>query len=178
MRIMLSCLLLLFCLWPAVFHAGAAQAQDDLDLSLEDYLKEAGPDAKLVQAGKLKIDGQTMLCGRRPTVIDPNFASWGGAYPGYLILNPNKLDGLATVVKLFIYAHECGHQFIGRDEQAADCFAVKRGRRYGWLDEVGLGEVCAFMERLKGDWDHASGSNRCKKMRICYKQVRSRAARN
>ncbi len=178
MRRMPRCLVLLPLLVPLAFPGTTAYAQSDLDLPLEDYLKEAGPKAKLVGAGELKIDGNTMLCGRRPTVIDPGFASWGGAYPGYLILNPKKMNGLATVVKLFIYAHECGHQFIGRDEQEADCFAVKRGRRYGWLTEEGLGEICSFMGRLKGDWDHASGQDRCQKMRICYKEAAPRAARN
>ena len=155
-----------------------ADAQSDLDLPLEQYLKEAGDRVKLVPPGKLKIDGRRMLCGRRPTVIDPAFDSWGGAYPGYVILNPKRMDGLATVIKLFIYAHECGHQFVGRDETAADCFAVKRGRRYGWLNEAGLAEVCRFMEQLKGDWDHASGPERCVEMKVCYKDAAPRAARN
>ncbi len=125
--------------------AGQAHAQadfvetgSDAGLTLKGYMAKAGPDAKLIAAGKLKIDKHRMACGRRPTVIDPKFDSWGGAYPGYLILNPDRLKGLATPVKLFVYAHECGHQFIGRDEAAADCFGIKRGRRYGWLKEEGL----------------------------------------
>lgn len=157
---------------------GNAFAQSDLDLPLEDYLKEAGSRARLVAPGELKIDGHRMLCGKRPTVIDPEFASWGGAYPGYLILNPKRMADLNTTVKLFIYAHECGHQFIGRDEQAADCFAVKRGRRYGWLSENGLENICTFMKNLKGDWDHSDGTDRCERMKICYRQAAPRAARN
>lgn len=156
--------------------AGADTGGSDLDLPLEDYLEQAGPRASLVGVGELEIDGHRMLCGRRPTVIDPGFSSWGGAYPGYLILNPERLEGLATVVKLFIYAHECGHQFRGRDEAAADCFAVKRGRRYGWLDEAGLARVCAFMEQLEGDSQHASGPRRCEKMKICYADAAPRAS--
>lgn len=154
---------------------GDAGGPSDLDLPLEEYLDQAGPQARLVGVGELEIDGHRMLCGRRPTVIDPGFSSWGGAYPGYLILNPEQLEGLATVIKLFVYAHECGHQFRGRDEVAADCFAVKRGRRYGWLDTAGLERVCAFMEQLKGDAHHAAGPERCRKMRICYKEAAPRA---
>ena len=157
---------------------GSASAQSDLDLPLEDYLKDAGDRAKLVAPGDLKIDGHRMICGKRPTVIDPEFASWGGAYPGYLILNPKRMAGLNTTVKLFIYAHECGHQFIGRDEQAADCFAVKRGRRYGWLDQAGLENICTFMKNLKGDWDHSDGTDRCSRMKVCYGQAAPKAARN
>ena len=152
--------------------------QSDLDLPLEAYLKEAGPDAKVVPPGKYRIDGYKAECGRRPTVIDPNFDSWGGAYPGYLIMNPKRLEGLSTPIKLFVFAHECGHQFVGRDEGAADCFGIKRGRRYGWLNEKGLEEVCTFMSKLKASSEHAAGPERCEKMRVCFKEAAPRAARN
>ncbi|MGI9383197.1 MAG: hypothetical protein ACR2PO_08580 [Methyloligellaceae bacterium] len=160
------------------FGASGAGAQSDLDLTLDQYLKKAGAAAKLVAYGQLRIDGYRMHCGRRPTVIDPNFSSWGGAYPGFVILNPKRLKGLATPVKLYVYAHECGHQFIGRDEEAADCFAVKRGRRYGWLDENGMGQICAFIAKLKGSADHYAGPKRCEIMRRCYKEAAPRAQRS
>ena len=162
-----------------------AQAQTDLveagsglDLSLAEYLAKAGPSAKLIEPGKLRIEGHRMVCGKRPTVIDRKFESWGGAYPGYLILNPDRLKGLPIAVKLFVYAHECGHQFVGREEDAADCFGVKRGRRYGWLKEEGLAQVCDFISNLKGDAYHAAGPKRCNKMRMCYLQAAPRASRN
>lgn len=154
------------------------QPQSDLDLSLPEYMAKAGPDARLVDAGKLKIDNHRMICGKRPTVIDPNFDSWGGAYPGFLIINPKRLEPLSTAIKLFVYAHECGHQFVGRNESAADCFGVKRGRRYGWLTEEGLAQVCDFISKLKGDADHASGPKRCEYMRQCYLDAAPRASRN
>lgn len=154
------------------------QAGSDLDISLPDYLAKAGPDARLIDAGKLKIDDHTMRCGKRPTVIDNTFESWGGAYPGYLILNMKRLEALPTPVKLFVYAHECGHQFVGRNEEAADCFGVKRGRRYGWLKEEGLAQVCDFISQLKGDADHDAGPKRCEKMRQCYLDAAPRASRN
>lgn len=167
------------------FAAGAALAQSDyvapgsdLDVPLDQYLKDAGPDARLIKPGKLSIDRHRMLCGRRPTVMDPKFDSWGGAYPGYVILNPDRLKELPTPVKLFIYAHECGHQFVGRNETAADCFGVKRGRRYGWLDEKGLDQVCEFISKLKASAQHEAGPERCKKIRICYKEAAPRATRS
>lgn len=159
---------------PNLLQSGAS----DLELPLQDYMKQAGPQAKVVAAGELRIDGHKAVCGRRPTVIDPAFDSWGGAYPGYLIINPKRTDGLSKTIKLFIYAHECGHQFVARDEEAADCFGIKRGRRYGWLDEQGLEEVCTFMSGLKGDSEHAAGPDRCEKMRACYKAVEPLTTRN
>lgn len=179
-RVMFVILIAVVLLSSGVSTPAYAQAEgsSDLDIPLADYLAKAGPDAKLIEPGKLKIDKHRMVCGKRPTVIDPNFESWGGAYPGYLILNPKRMKGLPTPVKLFIYSHECGHQFIGRDEGAADCFGVKRGRRYGWLKEEGLAQVCDFISTLKGDADHAAGPKRCKQMRICYMEVSPRKARN
>ena len=86
--------------------ANSAAAQSDLDLTLDQYMAQAGDAAKLIAYGQLRIDGRRMICGRRPTVMDPNFDSWGGAYPGFVILNPKRLEGLATTVKLYVYAHE------------------------------------------------------------------------
>lgn len=149
----------------------------DLDLTLDEYMGKAGADVKLVPPGKLKIDGYRMVCGRRPTVIDPNFDSWGGAYPGFVILNTKRLEGLPTPVKLYVFAHECGHQFIGRDEEEADCFAVKRGRRYGWLTKTGMEEICGFISKLKGSWDHLPGPKRCKQMQQCFKDAAPRQSR-
>ncbi len=160
--------------------SGTAQSQSGLDISLEDYLEEVGSDATLVPKGKLVIDGRRLWCGRRPTVLNPKFDSWGGAYPGFVILNPDRLKGLPTPVKFYVYAHECGHQFVGRSEEAADCFAVKRGRRRGWLTADGLEDIRTFISKLKGDWDHAPGTVRCEKMRVCYRNAapRARASQN
>jgi len=134
----------------------------------EEYVGHVGGDAKIVAAGQLKLDGQRLLCGQRPTVLDNNLDDYGAAYPGFLILNPKLLNRVSTPVKLWIYAHECGHQFRGPDEETADCFAVQRGRRQRWLTSEGLEEVCRFIAPAKGDTMHFSGSYRCEAMRKCY----------
>jgi hypothetical protein len=134
----------------------------------EEYVGHVGGDAKIVAAGQLRLDGQRLLCGQRPTVLDNNLDDYGAAYPGFLILNPKLLNRVSTPVKLWIYAHECGHQFRGPDEETADCFAVQRGRRQRWLTSEGLEEVCRFIAPAKGDTMHFSGSYRCEAMRKCY----------
>lgn len=136
--------------------------------TIEAYVKQAGEAVKIIPAGQLIFDGKRASCGKRPTVMHPGFDDYGGSYPGYVILNPDKLKGLPTAVKFYIYSHECGHQFQGEGEDAADCFAVKRGRRYGWLTRKGLDEVCHFMWSHKADFSHTSGPERCKAMRKCY----------
>lgn len=139
--------------------------------SLEAYLKEIGPEGKVISHGQLKLDGRSVNCGKRPTVLNPNFDSWGGAFPGFLILNTKKISGLSTQVKLYIYSHECGHQFIGADETKADLFAIRRGVKWGWLDAQGMEDICTFISQLKGDSVHPPGPKRCETMRKYYREL-------
>ena len=134
----------------------------------EEYVGHVGGNARIVPSGELKLDGQKTICGKRPTVLDEQLDDYGAAYPGFLILNPKLLARVSRPVKLWIHAHECGHQFRGPDEETADCFAVQRGRRQGWLTPEGLEEVCRFISPAKGDSMHFSGSHRCEAMRRCY----------
>jgi len=133
----------------------------------EGYAAQANG-AKIVSPGELRLDGRRMTCGQRPTVIDDQLDDYGAAFPGFLILNSKLMARVPTSVKLWIYAHECGHQFRGPDEETADCFAVQRGRRQGWLTPEGLEEICAFIRPSKGSTMHFSGSHRCEAMRQCY----------
>ena len=135
----------------------------------EEYVEHIGAEAKLLGTGQYRIAGKRMICGRRPTVIDPTLDDYGAAYPGFLIMNPNLIAKVPDPVKLWIYSHECAHQFRGPDEMVADCFAVQRGRRQGWLTPAGLNQVCNFISPASGDMMHFSGSHRCEAMRKCYK---------
>ncbi len=136
--------------------------------TVEEYLKIAGDRAKVVAAGKLVISGKRLTCGRRPTVIHPGFSDYGGAFPGFLILNIERMKLLPKVVQWWIFAHECAHQFRGPSEETADCFAVQRGRRQGWLKETGMEQICKFIAPARGDGIHSPGPVRCEKMRICF----------
>jgi hypothetical protein len=134
----------------------------------EEYAKQAGEDAVVMPPGGFTLDGRKQWCGKRPTVIDDNLDDYGAAYPGFLIFNSRLMDKVSRPVKLWIFAHECGHQFRGPDEATADCFAVQRGRREGWLSQDGLNEICQFISPARGDSMHFSGGHRCEQMRKCY----------
>jgi hypothetical protein len=134
----------------------------------EEYAKKVGGDARVVPAGEFTINGRKMVCGNRPTVIDNKLDDYGAAYPGFLIMNTRLLAKTTTTVQLWIYSHECGHQFRGPDEETADCFAVQRGRRQKWLTPEGLNEICSFISPAKGDSMHFKGAERCEAMRRCY----------
>jgi len=151
--------------------SGNAEGSTTDGPTVEQYMKDAGPNLKFFAYGSLKIDGKSVNCGKRPTVMNPNFDSWGGAFPGFLILNSKKIDGLSTQVKLYIYSHECGHQFEGPDETKADLFAIRRGVKWGWLDAQGMEDICTFISQLKGDSVHPPGPQRCETMRKYYQEL-------
>lgn len=133
---------------------------------------QASPKEKIVAAGTLKLAGRRMSCGRTPTLMSHTFWDYGGAKKGMIILNPSKLNGLSDAVRLYVYAHECGHQVYGPRETRADCYAVERGKREGWLDQSGMDEVCTFISAHPGDWVHPPGPKRCEIMRACYAKAK------
>lgn len=156
-----------FGLFATVCLMGPANAEDSTPTP-DDYVAQVGGEAHVLPPGAFRLDGRPQTCGQRPTVIDNTLDDYGAAYPGFLIMNPRLLDKVSTSVKQWIFAHECGHQFRGPDEETADCFAVQRGRRQGWLSQDGLEEICAFISPAKGDSMHFSGSYRCEYMRKCF----------
>ncbi len=87
------------------------------------------------------------------------------------------MNGLSSQVKLYIYSHECGHQFIGADETKADLFAIRRGVKCGWLDAAGMEDICTFISQLKGDAVHPPGPQRCETMRKYYRAAGRRGRR-
>ena len=131
----------------------------------------------LIPAGRLEIDGRHMTCGKSPTVLDPTEQDFGNALAGFVVLNPDRFAGLATVVKLWIYAHECAHETVGPDEAKADCVAVRRGRREGWLDADGLKQICEFMRPARADQSHVTGTQRCALMQQCFSVVAQKSER-
>ena len=137
---------------------------------------EEKADEKMVAAGKLRVAGRAMRCGRTPTLISRKFWDYGGATKGLIILNPRKLATIPKAVRLYVYAHECGHQVYGASEIKADCYAVRRGRRAGWLTRKGLAQICHFFKDQPGDYVHPPGPQRCKMMTQCFNDVRPRRA--
>jgi len=157
----------------SVWLPSGVRASSDGPPTIKEYAAHVGG-AKILAVGSLVIDGTRLRCGNRPTVLDPSLDDYGAAYPGFLILNLRLIARVPTAVKLWIYSHECGHQFRGPDEEAADCFAVQRGRRYGWLTSDGLEQICRFISPAKASSMHYSGPQRCKLMRKCFVSGRVR----
>ncbi len=173
LRLSSSHLRLLSLCWLGLILSACAGGQgSNAPPTPELYLQKVGGSAKIIPAGQLDLDGHKPMCGARPTIFDDRLDDYGGAYPGFLILNPKLLTTTTTTVKLWIYGHECGHQYRGKDEYAADCFAVQRGREEKWLTPKGLEEICRFIGPAKADAAHGSGAERCTAMRRCYADAR------
>jgi hypothetical protein len=145
----------------------------DGEPSVDEYLAMAGKEARKIPAGEMRFGTMKVYCGKRPTVIDPKLDSWGGSFPGYIILNPVHLNKEPLAVKLYVYAHECGHQFRGISETVADEFAIRRGVRYGWLDASGMDQVCEFISKVRADSAHPAGHKRCRHMRGVFDSMQA-----
>jgi hypothetical protein len=132
------------------------------------YLAHIDGEGEIVPAGELRIDGARFACGHRPTVIANKLDDYAAAYHGFLILNDERFTRLPMTLKRYVYAHECAHQYVGRGELAADCHAVRQGRREGWLDESGVDTICGFIGQAKASPRHPAGPKRCAYIRACF----------
>ena len=105
---------------------------------------DAGPAISTRKDGSIEIAGRAVQCGTVRAKLDPRLPGLGAAAPAMhlLILNPRGLQRQPDNVRLFVYHHECGHHNVGTSELQADCWAVNRGVRDGWLDAAGLKQVC------------------------------------
>jgi len=138
------------------------------DPTPEQYLAHIGGKGEIVPAGELRIEGERFSCGHRPTVIADALDDYAAAYYGFLIVNKEQFPKLPMTLKRYVYAHECAHQYVGRGELAADCYAVRQGRRQGWLDQKGVDTICGFIGRAKATATHPAGPTRCNYIRACF----------
>lgn len=130
--------------------------------------EEPLPADGLVAPGALLIDGAPVDCGDTPALVSDRYPDYGAARPGLIILNPLRLKPLPPTARLLIYYHECAHQYVGRSELDADCWAVQTARRRGRLSRGGLQDACRFVDGLAGNEHHPPGALRCAHMTRCY----------
>ena len=101
-------------------------------------------------------------------MIDPHLDDYASSFPKFIVVRPDLMAKPPTTVKLWIYYHECGHEFIGPDESKADCFSVSQGVKEGWLNPSGVDEICTFISAAHRDATHFAGPQRCTAIRTCY----------
>ena len=126
----------------------------------------AAPGAAL--ADSAVIAGKTLACPKAQVVMSEDVPGPGYAVPGLLMFGPRFLAQYPPLVQRLIFLHECGHQYVGRDETAADCYAVEAGKRQGWLTPAALNQACRSLWHTMGDGVHLAGPERCSALQACY----------
>ena len=121
---------------------------------------------RLVPAGRLIIEGRRLSCGSTKTLLR-DFEGFAVSST-VIMLNMQALNPLPRQVQWLIYYHECGHILLGQSETAADCYAVKRARREGWLNDRALDDVCAVFNIAGHGPVHPDPQARCDQLRQCF----------
>ncbi len=114
------------------------------------------------------VAGKRLSCSAARIVTSHRSPVAGYATPGLIVLNPKRLGRYPGITQRLIFLHECAHQYVGRDETAADCWAVRQGRRQGWLTSDGIEATCRAIRHLPGSDVHLPGPSRCLMMRRCF----------
>src|SRR5215469_516919 len=121
---------------------------------------------KFVAPGGLVIAGRRLTCGATATLVR-DFEGFAVSST-VIMLNIEAMKDLPRPVQWLIYYHECGHILLGPSETSADCYAVRRARREGWLDEQGLNAVCAVFNIAGHGPVHPNPQARCDQLRQCF----------
>ncbi|MBQ0960570.1 hypothetical protein KAK06_16570 [Ideonella sp. 4Y11] len=124
--------------------------------------------AQVYGPGQFSMDGVPVSCGGMPTVVTAGIPDMAMNDGQAILLNPMSMGGLPTVLKLFVYAHECGHSMVGPNEVAADCWAIRTGRNQGWFPPQAFQLLMTFFQGNPGSFRHPPGPDRVRNMMICY----------
>jgi len=121
-----------------------------------------------LMAGTATIGGMKLSCHAAQVVVSNQVPGPGFSVPGVLMFGPRFLRAYPPLVQRLVFLHECGHQYVGTDESAADCWAVKAGKRQGWLTRSGLAQACKALWHTQGDGVHLAGPERCAALQQCF----------
>ena len=119
-------------------------------------------------AGNAVIGGMKLSCSAAKVVVSNAVPGPGFAVDGIIMFGPKFLRAYPPAVQRLVFLHECGHQYVGVDESAADCWAVERGKRQGWLTRVGLNQACKALWHTQADGVHLAGPERCQALQQCF----------
>jgi len=121
---------------------------------------------RLVAPGRLVIAGRRLSCGATATLVR-DFEGFAVSST-VIMLNMQAMKDLPRPVQWLIYYHECGHILYGPSETAADCYAVRRARREGWLNQKALDDVCAVFNIAGHGPLQPDPEARCNQLRQCF----------
>ncbi len=119
-------------------------------------------------AGSATIGGRTMTCAAAKVVVSNQVPGPGFAVQGMIMFGPKALRAYPPLVQRLVFLHECGHQYVGTDETAADCWAVRMAKKQGWLNKGGLRQACRALWHTEADGAHLAGPERCDALKQCF----------
>jgi hypothetical protein len=133
----------------------------------------SAPPLTLEPDGSIQIAERKLRCGDVRNVLDTRLLNLGISVPGtkLLVLNPTLVARQPGTVRLFVFHHECGHHHVGASELSADCWAVRRGVRDGWLDGAGLVQICKSFGNAPASSTHPSAIERCSNLNRCFAEA-------
>lgn len=130
--------------------------------------------AQVFGPGQFRLGPFPVGCGGALTVVQPAVGDWaravppGPTNPPMIIIDSTFLASAPLPVQLFTYAHECGHHMVGMNENAADCWAARIGRRQGWFTPQTMQFLTQAFQWNPGDWTHAPGPARLQNIWACF----------
>jgi hypothetical protein len=139
-------------------------------LALIEAQPQAASSISVQRNGAVEIAGRSMSCGSVRSQLDSGLQNLGISIPdrGLIVINPALLRRQPETVRLFVFTHECGHHYVGGSELGADCWAVRRGLREGWLTKDGLRQVCGSFGNAPETPTHPSAARRCSNLNRCF----------
>lgn len=120
--------------------------------------------AQMIAPGQLTLDGVPVACRGAPTMITMQINDAAMTNGSVIFLNPAVMGSWPTVLKIWMYAHECGHLHVGANESATDCWAVRLGRAQGWFRPQTFQGLIALLQNNSGDLTHPPGPARIRNM--------------
>jgi hypothetical protein len=132
--------------------------------------------AQITFEGCRDINGVPVGSEMSTAIGDIAIATIAGGRP-MIFYNPQVVAQTPASVRLFFYAHECGHHKLGHilqgrinidAEQEADCFGIRLLVERGVFKEAQVSEVQRMLHYFgRGDWSHLPGPRRAINLRRC-----------
>lgn len=130
----------------------------------------------IYEAGDFRVGSRIPACGRARTILTADLGDYGASIGAFIVLNPAKLNRLSAATRLFVYSHECAHQLYGPGESEADCYAAKRGKAEGWLEQSDISKVCRIFPHKSRSAEHPDRAQRCEAIQACFASAKKPAA--
>ncbi len=132
--------------------------------------------AQITYGGCRDINGIPVQSIQSTSINDIAVATIANGHP-VIFFNPYVVAQSPPAVRLFFYAHECGHHALGHvlggrvtidQEQEADCFGINELVRAGLVNDAQITVIQRSIYSFgRADWTHLPGPQRAINLRAC-----------